>query len=509
LGLLDFLKGLLGGSGKKQAKKKKKKRKPTGGKTLKAGAAASSSRAGKPGSKAKSSQFARKDDANGVASAAAAPAVRGDIRSEAAPAAPRAPGTGELTATVPAARGTGSLEEVAAEAYGAPEAEAPPPGPPPAKEKKRGGFFGFGLGPKRDTRKEGALLKELDPNIQRGDVIGVKLKLEDAAAVAAAYKLAAEEKSKNFGTTRTHLKNLVDERNYQAIALAAATVAGDAAFLGDPVIKKASEAMDLMPFVLKAAKSKKGEVFGLVNDFEIILQDFNALLVQKADYLEKVGDEIMKTLAKKDFAKVTGMAEAIVRDAEILAHQYDSGVKAEASAEEQGVSASGSQEKWKDIDKQVLQLSQVLLAKQYRFAADLAKIVSASGGVMGDPAFNKAIELIKGGKQLLEAFRQQKIPIATRMSTDLSRKAGVFNAPLMSRTNQISEQVAQLEKLQKDKEWDKLSNLAIAICRTSSLLVDPTIRRASLLSGEISKVEVYIKRKDFGAALNTLASSVD
>ncbi len=508
MGLLDFLRGLLGGSGKKQAKKKKKKRKPAAGKVLKAGAPASSARSGKASSKAKSNQFGRKEGAPAANGPRRAPGTSSLANSTQDAAFAQA---AELTATIPAAtatasKGTSELEDLV-DAYGG-EVDEPAPEPPPKKEK-RGGFFGFGIGPKKDARKEGSLLKELDPNIQRGDVIGIKLKLEDAAAVAAAYKLAAEEKTKNFGTARTHLKNLTDERNYQAIALAAASLAGDASFLSDPVIKKASEAMDLMPFVLKAAKSKKGEVFGLVNDFEQILSDFNALLVEKSNYLEKAGDEIMKTLAKKDFAKVTGMAEAIVRDAEILAHQYDSGVKAESAAEEQGLSASGSQEKWKDIDKQVLQLSQVLLAKQYRFAADLAKIVSASGGVMGDPAFNKAIELIKGGKQLLEAFRQQKVPIATRLSTDLSRKAGVFNAPLMSRTNQISEQVAQLEKLQKDKEWDKLANLAVAICRTSSLLVDPTIRKASLLSGDISKVEVYIKRKDFAGALNTLASSVD
>ena len=373
-----------------------------------------------------------------------------------------------------------------------------------AKPQKTG-FFGFGG--KKNEKKVGQLLKELEPNIGRGDVIGIKLKLEDYAATAASYRLAAEEKAKNFGSGRTHLKGLADELNYQAMAMAASTLAGDAGFLSDTVIKKAGEIMDLMPFVLKAAKSKKSEVYGLVNDFEKILAEFNQALSDKAAYLDRAGEEIMKALAAKDFAKVTSLAESIVRDAEILAHQFDSTAVTEGT-HGQEVAAAGTQEKWKDIDKQVLQLSQVLLAKQYRFASDLAKIVSASAGVMGDPAFIKAIELIKGGKQLLQAFREQKVAMVGRIAGDLTKKAGVFNAPLMARTHQVSEQITQIEKFQKEKEFEKLSNLATAMARTAALLVDPTIKRASLLSGDISKVEVYIKRKDFSAALNTLTSSV-
>jgi hypothetical protein len=517
LGLLDFLKGLLGGSGKKKAKKKAKKRKPPGGKALRDSGAASKS--AKSGSRAKGGQFARKEGAAARGTGALKRPVVDNTLADSGR---------ELVKTVPAAdrddifadqdgfpeasvakRGTGALQAKGGTGTLDPSAADAAEAPAPPKKEKKGGFFGFGGGPKKNDRKVGALLKELDSILTRGDFIGLKLKLDDAAATATAYRTVSEEKIKNFGTARTQLKYLIDENNYQAMALAAATLAGEAAFLGDPVVKKAGEIMDLMPFVLKAAKSKKNEAYGLINDLEKLLMEFNELLVEKANYLEKVGDEILKSLAQKDFAKVTGQAEAIVRDAEILAHQYDSGRVDTSSQEEQGVTASGAQEKWKDIDKQVLQLSQVLLAKQYRFSSDLAKIVSASAGVMGDPAFAKAVELIKGGKQLLVAFREQKVALVGKMATNLSRQAGVFNAPLMSRTNQIAEHCGQLEKLQKDKDWDKVQGMAIAITRTAALLTDPTIRKASLLSGDLSKVEVYIKRKDFAGALSTLAASVD
>lgn len=508
MGLLDFLKGLLGGPGKKQSKKKQKKRNPGGAKAFRRTDAPSSSKGGK----AKGGQFARK--ASGPGTDAPRRARTTPLVDPSSPPAPRRP-TEELEVTVPAAgaetaateaapprkgtggldprMGTGSLDPAVAEAYEDPQ--------PP----KKSGFFGFGG--KKEDKKSGQLLKEIEPNIGRGDVIGIKLKLEDYAATAASYRLAAEEKAKNLGSARTHLKGLTDELNYQAIAMAAATLAGDAGFLADPVVKKAGEVIDLMPFVLKAAKSKKSEVYSLVHDFEKILGEFNQGLADKAAYLDRAGDDIMKALAAKDFAKVTGLAEAIVRDAEILAHQFDSAIAVEGSGD-QGLTAAGAQEKWKDIDKQVLQLSQVLLSKQYRFASDLAKIVFASAGCMGDPAFQKAVELIKGGKQLLQAFREQKVALVGKMATSLTKQASVFNAPLMARTNQIAEQVAQIEKLQKEKEYDKLCSVATAISRTAALLVDPTIKRASLLSGDLSKVEVYIKRKDFAGALNTLTSSI-
>lgn len=509
MGLLDFLKGLLGGATKKHSKKKQKKRSPGGGKAFRRADAPASGKGGKT----KGGQFARQ--ASGPGGEARNRSRTAPLVDATGPAPSPRPSPGELEAVIPAANppgpsaegtgprrgtgtldphiGTGSLDPAVAEAH---EASEPP---------RKTGFLGFGG--KKEPRKSGRLLEEIEPNIGRGDVIGIKLKLEDYAATAAAYRLAAEEKARNLGTARTHLKGLAEEFNYQAIAISAATLAGDAGFLADPVVKKACEAIDLMPFVLKAAKSKKSEVYGLVHDFEKILGEFNQGLSEKAAYLDRAGDEIMKALAAKDFSRVTSLAETIVRDAEILAHQFDSEVAVEGSGD-QGLTAAGAQEKWKDIDKQVLQLSQVLLSKQYRFASDLAKIVSASAGCMGDPAFQKAVELIKGGKQLLQAFREQKVALVGKMAANLTRQAGVFNAPLMARTNQIAEQVAQIEKLQKDKEYEKLCNVASAISRTAALLVDPTIKRASLLSGELSKVEVYIKRKDFAGALNTLTSAI-
>ena len=397
-------------------------------------------------------------------------------------------------------------EDAAAQA---PLATDPPPVPPTdaATPRKRTGVFKVAKD-RSGKQAEGKILAELRPAIERGDVIALRLKLEETLSPASQLKKAASDKLVYLGPAGAQLKASIAEASYQGAALAAATLAVEAAFLGDPLVTKAEEILALSPFLEKATKGKKSsDALALGQDLEGRLTEFAATVAERADGLAKVGDALLKTLAKKDFLGLAALADGVARDAALLALVRGSAAIAESSGD-QALAAQSALEKWVVIDKQVLQLNQSLLAGQYLFAVELAKMVATAAGVMGDPALAKAVELTKGSRQLLDAFRAQKVDLVGRMGTTLAKQCAVFNSPLMARASQLADQCGQWEKARKDKDTVKMAQLASAMARTAALLVDPTIRRASLLAGDIPKVEVYIKRRDFASAVNTLDAAL-
>lgn len=398
---------------------------------------------------------------------------------------------------------TGSIQQ---EADGAPQARNSGSAEAGASRPKSGVFKV--AKEKTKKAKDGKVVARLRPPIENGDLAELSVRLSAIVDAPAQVRDLARQRTTYAATAVSQLQQAVGTANYQAAAHTAAALMVESAFLGDPILKKAQEVLSLAPFLEKAAKARKmGDALDLASNLEALQEEFDTLVQERADALARVGDTLLKTLASKDFLAVASIAEAVARDACVVGSARGSS-SVEETADDRSLSAQANQEKWVVIDKQVLQLNSALGAGQYQFAVELAKMVSTGAGVMGDPTMAKAVELTKGCRQLMEAFRSQNVPLVEKMCATLSKQAGMFNSPLMARAEQLAGHVTQWQTATEGQDYAKATQLASAMARTTALLVDPTIRRASLLAGDVPRVEISLKRKDFAGALATLDAAL-
>ncbi|MEB3297914.1 MAG: hypothetical protein VKO21_00320 [Candidatus Sericytochromatia bacterium] len=361
----------------------------------------------------------------------------------------------------------------------------------------------------KDLKRRKPLHDELKPILDRADSAAVILLLEDRTADADNLIRTETVRLEALSSLETTLHHAARDHDPHALKQQAVRLVGEAALLGDDILKEAREVRAILPKLQEAIEAHELDtVETWCRDFDVRQLRLDKEMHRQARFLTKVGGKLLKALSAKDFGLVVDLTEQVISAGSVVAARGEE-VEIPEVTDRTEVSAQGNQDKWKQIDKQLLQLVQTLKAKHYPFVVPLAILVQGGSAVMGDPIFGRAVELLKGSMALRKLMQGEVDPNLLRAANVLSRTAEVFDGQVVNRSNQMVELAEACIRDIRAGNHASLRKTSMELLRTTELLSDPTVTKASRLRTDIAKVESALKRRDIGEASLLLDAALE
>ncbi|MEB3236526.1 MAG: hypothetical protein VKO64_02730 [Candidatus Sericytochromatia bacterium] len=352
----------------------------------------------------------------------------------------------------------------------------------------------------KDLKRRKPLFDDLKPMFDRGDVAAIGLLLEDRTAEADSLLRTEAARIEALDGLEKALRDAARTRSAATLKPLAVRLVGEVGLLGDDILKEAREVRAIVPKLQEALESRETDTIETwCRDFDVRLMRLDKEMHRQSRFLGKVGGKLLKALAAKDFAAVADLTEQVISAGSVVAAGGES-VEIPEVTDRTEVSAQGNQDKWKLIDKQLLQLVETLKARQYPFVVPLAILVHCGSAVMGDQVFGRGVELIKGGLALRKMLKGEVDPNLLRSASVLARTAEVFDGLIVNRSNQMADLAESCANDIKGGQHATVRKAAMDLLRTSELLADPTVTKAAKLRSDIAKVESALKRKSLGEA---------
>ncbi|MEB3204065.1 MAG: hypothetical protein VKP57_05145 [Candidatus Sericytochromatia bacterium] len=352
----------------------------------------------------------------------------------------------------------------------------------------------------KDLKRRKPLIDDLKPMYDRGDVAAIGLLLEDRTAEADSLLRTEAARIEALNSLEKVLRDAARSRNAAVLKPLAVRLVGEIGLLGDDILKEAREVRGIVPKLQEALEAREPDTIETwCRDFDVRLVRLDKEMHRQSRFLAKVGGKLLKGLTAKDFAAVADLSEQVITAGSVVAAGGED-VEIPEVTDRTEVSAVGNQDKWKLIDKQLLQLVETLKARQYPFVVPLAILVHCGSAVMGDQVFGRAVELIKGGMALRKMMKGEIDPNLLRSASVLARTAEVFDGLIVNRSNQMADLAESCANEIKGGQHAAARKAAMDLLRTSELLADPTVTKAAKLRSDIAKVESALKRKSLGEA---------